>query len=246
MTKQHETEKNFLDNYDASVFSRPSTAVDTTIFTVFDNVLHVLVVKRENHPFRNQWSLVGGYVDIEKDKNLEATAKRKLKEKTGVNTPYLEQFESIGNATRDPRGWSVTTVYFALIPSTCIILKPGIGAIDIKWAKVTNGKIKEKLAFDHAKLLSGCMERLRSKVVYTSLPIHLLPTDFTLGELQKVYEIILDQEVERKSFRRRILSADIIEESGEMKVTGRRPAKVYRLKDKHNTHFFTRNIEGAN
>ncbi len=241
----NQSEKDFLRHYDPSVFASPITSVDTVIFTVIEGYLHVLTVKREEHPFKDCWALVGGFIDIHKDIDLEATAKRKLEEKTGVQTPYLEQFGTIGNKTRDPRGWSVTTVYFALIPNHTIELRPGKGAVDIKWSKVHEGNITEKLAFDHSELLFQCAERLRSKVLYTSLPIHLMPDDFTLGELQKVYEMILGKKIDHKSFRRRILSADILTETGKMRHEGKRPAHLYRLKDNSNTHFFVRNIEGA-
>jgi len=241
----HQSEEDFLHDYDLSVFERPSTSVDTAIFTVLDNHLHVLTVKRAEYPFKDLWSLVGGFIDLQKDTDLESTAKRKLEEKTGVKTPYLEQFGTIGNKKRDPRGWSVTTVYFALIPCHEVQLRSGKGVTDIKWSKVVAGRVKDKLAFDHAEILAKCTERLRGKVLYTSLPVHLMPTDFTLGELQKVYEIILDKKVDHKSFRRRILSADILEETDKMRHDGRRPAHLYRLKKRHRTHFFVRNIEGA-
>lgn len=238
------SEKEFLASYDASKFERPNTAIDTVIFTVFDGHLHVLTVKRAEHPYKDTWSLVGGYIDIYRDKDIEETAKRKLEEKTGVKTPYLEQFETVGNAERDPRGWSITTVYFALIPSHDIVLKAGKGATEIKWSKVQSGKVKDKLAFDHADILGGAVERLRNKVLYTSLPIHLMPRDFTLGELQSVYEIILDKKIDHKSFRRRILSVDLLEETEGMRHEGKRPARLYHLKKGQKTHFFVRNIEG--
>ena len=241
----HQSEEDFLRDYDPTVFERPSTSVDTAIFTVLDGHLHVLTAKRAEHPFKDRWSLVGGFIDLQKDNDLESTAKRKLEEKTGVKTPYLEQFGTIGNKKRDPRGWSVTTVYFALITCHEVQLRPGNGAIDIKWSKVTDGKVKDKLAFDHADILAKCTERLRSKVLYTSLPVYLMPRDFTLGELQKVYEIILEKKVDHKSFRRRILSADILEETAEMRHDGKRPAHLFRLKKGHHPHIFVRNIEGA-
>lgn len=243
--KNTQSEEGFLKSYDPSVFPRPSTSVDTAIFTVLDDHLHVLTVKRGEHPCKDMWSLVGGFIDLEKDNDIEATAKRKLEEKTGVKTPYLEQYGTIGSKKRDPRGWSVTTIYFALIPSHQVKLQAGKGAVDIKWSKVTSGKVKDKLAFDHAEILAKCTERLRSKVLYTSLPIYLMPRDFTLGELQKVYEIILDKKIDHKSFRRRILSTDILEETNDMRHDGKRPAQLYRQKKNQQPHFFVRNIEGA-
>jgi len=243
--QQADTEEQFLKDYNASAFERPNITVDTVIFTVLEQSLHVLLVKRAEHPFKGSWSLVGGYVDIHQDQVLEDTAKRKLEQKTGVKTPYLEQFETIGNGTRDPRGWSVTTVYFALISSDHIHLKAGQGAADTQWARIEKGQVDLPLAFDHAEILSRCTERLRNKVLYTSLPIYLMPESFTLGELQAVYEIILGQGIDPKSFRRRILSAEILEETGEKRHVSKRPASLYRLRETASTHFFVRNIECA-
>ena len=240
-----DTEKEFLKNYNPNVFDRPSASVDAVIYTVFDGVLKVLIVKREHHPFQGKWSLVGGYVDLDNDNALEDTAKRKLEEKTGVKTPYLEQFCSFGNKSRDPRYWAITTVYFALIPSENITLRAGVGATDIKWATVKDGHIQEELAFDHTKILKSCSERLKNKVLYTSLPVHLMPAEFTLNELQEVYETILDGKMDHKSFRRRLLRADILKETGKMKATGRRPAMLYKQKNLTETFFFVRNIEGT-
>ncbi len=246
MTKPSaQTEADYLKQYDPSIYPRPSASVDTVIFTVLDGCLQVLLVQRAEHPFINQWSLVGGYIDIVNDTDLEATAKRKLLEKTGVNTPYLEQFGSIGNAQRDPRGWSLTTIYFALIPARDIQLQAGKAAADTQWVPLHNGKVRHALAFDHADILAQCVARLRSKVLYTSLPVHLMPPSFTLGELQQVYEIILDSKIDHKSFRRRILNANILKETGEMHHGGRRPAALYKPIASLHTHFFVRNLEGA-
>lgn len=244
MTTQTISENEFLKNFDISVFPRPSTAVDTVIFTVLDQQLQVLVMRRANHPCQGRWALVGGYVDIDVDKDLEATAMRKLKEKTGVVAPYLEQYQTYGNCDRDPRGWSLTTVYFALMPVEDIQLQPGVGASEIKWLPITDGAVDEDLAFDHAQILRGCTERLRNKLLYTTLPVYLCPPQFSLSELQKRYEIILGKAIDRKSFRRRWLRANILEETGEMRQGATKPAKLYRLVESERVHFFVRNLEG--
>jgi len=243
ITETYNSEADFLDHYDPTIFDRPSTSVDTVIFTVFDGQLQVLIVKRTNYPFKNQWALVGVFIDLENDETLEDTAKRKLEEKTGVKTPYLEQCFTIGNKQRDPRGWSVTTVYFALLPHNKIQLMKG--ANEIKWSPIMNNQVQELLAFDHTEILRQAIERLRNKVLYTSLPAYLMAEKFTLGDLQKVYEIILHRPLETKSFRRRIAKADILEETTEMRQDAKRPAKLYRLKKDINTYFFLRTIEGA-
>ncbi len=240
-----DTEEKFLQEYNAAAFERPNTTVDVVIFSVFDNCLHVLIIKRAQHPFKSKWSLIGGYVDIDKDEDLESTAKRKLAEKTGVKTPYLEQVETIGNKKRDPRGWTMTTIYFALISKENIEFISRKEIEGIKWSKINDGYIEEKLAFDHDEILKICFDRLKNKILYTSLPIHLMQTDFTLGELQKVYEIILNNKIDHKSFRRRLLSVDLLEETGKVRADGKKPAKLYRLKEDKKTHFFTRKIEGV-
>lgn len=239
-----QSEKQFLKSYNPDAFERPNASVDTAIFTIIKDSLHVLMVRREHHPYQGKWSLVGGFIDLKEDSCLEDTAKRKLYEKTGVKTPYLEQWGTIGNKDRDPRYWSITTVYFALIPEKDVTLCAGEGATDIKWVKLSNnGTVKEDVAFDHVHIIKECHMRLRQKVLYTSLPLYLMNDRFTLVELQKTYEILIGQSIETKSFRRRILSVDLVHETGEMKESGRRPAKLYELTKREKPHFFLRNIE---
>ncbi|MFC3150364.1 hypothetical protein ACFOEK_04945 [Litoribrevibacter euphylliae] len=112
------------------------------------------------------------------------------------------------------------------------------------WVPVKAVVNNYSLTFDHQHILNVCYERLQNKVQYTSLPIHLLPDSFTLTELQTTFEIILEKTVEKKSFRRRILEANIIEETGDMRTGNSRPAKLYRLRKESSNHYFTRNIEG--
>lgn len=235
-------ESEFWKNYDPSQFKKPGMAVDSAIFTIRESVLHVLMVQRNEYPFKGLWSLVGGYIDVEKDLSLEDTARRKLKEKTGVNTPYLEQVGTIGNGSRDPREWTVSTSYFALLSSENITLKAGVGASHIKWVSITEAQSTD-LAFDHQIILSNCLERLRAKSLYTTLPINLMPEIFTLSELQSVYEIILNKTIQTKSFRRRIERSCIVEPTGEVKATSKRPAALYKIKQEAQTHYFTRTIE---
>ncbi len=241
---QDNSEIEYLQNYNVHDYQVPLTTVDMSIFTVREGTLQVLLVKRAEHPALGQWALPGGFIDIENDPTLDYTAKRKLKEKTGVDTPYLEQVATFGSATRDPRHWSVTVAYFALINSSSIQLKKSVSSEEVVWVPVKEVVNNYSLAFDHQHILNACYQRLQGKVQYTSLPIHLVPDSFTLTELQATFEIILEKKVEKKSFRRRILDANIIEETGEMRVGSSRPAKLYRLKNDSSSHYFTRNIEG--
>lgn len=224
-------------------FSKPTTTVDVAIFTVRDSDLKVLLVQRTNEkdePFPSAWALPGEFIDIEKDKDLEACAMRKLREKTGVVSPYLEQLGSWGSATRDPRGWSATHAYFALIPATSIALEKGGNAADVQWFPVIEHTVKPKLAFDHGDILEAAVKRLRSKVEYTSLPVYLMPPEFTLSDLQKTYEVILDRPLEKSSFRTRTLAAELIEPTSKMRKGPNRPAQLYRLKRSKTPVYFAR------
>lgn len=186
----------------------------------------MLLVKRpagHNEPFPGRWALPGGFVDIDHDRDLEACAARKLKEKTGVSSPYLEQVGSWGNARRDPRGWSATHVYFALIPSAEAKLND-----DVAWFDIDGDGVSVRLAFDHKELLAAALARIRAKVEYTSLPVHLVEEPFTLTDLQKAYEVVLARPVNKAAFRTRVLSAGIVESTGEYRGGQARPAELFR------------------
>ena len=171
-------EREFLEHYNIHDFDLPLVTVDLVIFSIIDQALQVLLVRRGDHPFKGRWALPGGFIDIGQDADLEAAALRKLKEKTAVTSPYLEQLATVGGPTRDPRGWSVTVVYFALIEGEGEPLGP-----DARWTAVEGG-IPSTLAFDHQSLFDKALARLRNKVAYTALPVHLLPPTFTLTDLQ--------------------------------------------------------------
>lgn len=219
-------------------FPRPLTTVDIVIFAIRQEKLHVLLVQRPEgpgEPFPNSWALPGGFVDIAKDRDLEACAVRKLKDKTGMVSPYLEQLGSWGGAARDPRGWSATHAYFALMPAAT---DPPAG--DAKWFPVSASKARPKLAFDHGEILDAAIQRLRSKVEYTSLPAYLMPAEFTLPDLQRVYEIVLDRPLEKSAFRTRMLAADLIEPVARVRRGPNRPAQLYRLKKAKSPVYFAR------
>jgi 8-oxo-dGTP diphosphatase len=221
-------------------FPRPLTTVDVVVFAIRDDALHVLLVHRgagEGEPFPHVWALPGGFVDIDRDRDLQACALRKLKDKTGMVSPYLEQLGSWGSATRDPRGWSATHAYFALMPQAAA---SATLAPDAQWFSLAAGKVKPRLAFDHSQILDAAVQRLRNKVEYTSLPAYLMPAEFTLSDLQRVYEIVLDRPLEKSAFRTRMLSADLIEPVAKMRKGPNRPAQLYRLKKAKAPVFFAR------
>ncbi|MEO8153612.1 MAG: NUDIX domain-containing protein [Rhizobacter sp.] len=222
-------------------FPRPYTTVDVVIFTVLEDVLRVLLMRRPDEaPYPSAWTLPGGFVDIDRDADLVSCARRKLVEKTSVTSPYLEQLGSWGSATRDPRGWSATHAYFALIPSIGVELQKGANAADVAWFDVDTLLKKPKLAFDHGDILRAAVERLRSKVEYTSLPAFLLVEPFTLPELQRMYEIVLGRPVDKSGFRTRMVAADFLHEVGVVESDSNRPPMGYRLKDRAKAVFFPR------
>ena len=203
----------------------PAISVDVIIFTLRDNELQVLLVQRKNLPFEGRWAIPGGFVGAHE--SLEAAARRELEEETGVHDVYLEQLYTFGDPKRDPRGRVITVAYFALVPAP-LAVQAGSDASDARWWSVYQ---LPKLAFDHNTILKYALQRLRYKLEYTAAGFQLLPPTFTLTEIQKAYEIILGEPLDKRNFRRRILEGDIIEETGAMTVSRGRPAKLYRFRE---------------
>lgn len=234
------TETDYLQNYDASRFPAPIVTVDSVLFTVHQEQLCVLMVKRANHPFQGRWGLPGGFIDLQRDDSTGATAERKLMEKTGIAPPYLAQLASFSGRERDPRGWSLTTVYFALIAhADC---QAHIADVDdAAWLPLATLRT-QPLAFDHLTIIDAALQRLRQKTAYSMLPVYCLPTEFTLSQLQEVMEIILDRSVQRKSLMRRFEAAEMFEDTGKMMATGARKARLYRKKAGVDMRNFSRNL----
>lgn len=231
------SEKDFLSNYNKKDYESPLLTVDMAIFSVDAGQLQVLLIKRSNYPQKDKWALPGGFVNLSHDPDLMASAHRKLVEKTGIQSPYLEQVASIGNATRDPRGWSVTVLYFALIDFKEFQKNATEQTEYSEWISISEAKTLD-LAFDHLQLLNLAVERLTNKTRYTALPVSLMPKLFTLTELQQIYEIILGQRLEKKSFRRRMLEAGAVEETDQSKIAGKRPAQLYKYAlENYDFHF---------
>ncbi|NHZ99269.1 NUDIX domain-containing protein [Massilia sp. CCM 8734] len=237
------TEQEYLASYNVHAFDVPLTSVDLVIFTVREQALQVLLVHRGAHPAKGQWALPGGFIDIRNDPDLDGTALRKLREKTGVTAPYLEQLQGFGSSTRDPRGWSATFAYFALIGSSHIELQHGAGADAASWHPVGATGVDMDLAFDHGVILATAVQRLRNKVEYTSLPAHLLAPEFTLSDLQRVYEIVLGRPIDKSAFRKRVKEGDFLEEiTGKQRHGSNRPAQLYRIRSGQPTVFFSRTM----
>lgn len=224
-------------------FPRPLVSVDVVIFTVLEDTLRVLLTRRpesEDDPFPGCWCLPGGFVDVQRDATLQECAGRKLREKTGYAAPYLEQLASWGSAKRDPRGWSTTHAYFALVPPP----PPGAGDARSEWTDA-DAACGKRLAFDHRHILRTAMERLRGKVEYTSLPAFLLREPFTLPELQHVYEVVLARPLDKSAFRKRMLDAAFLEEVGSVPGAFGRPAMGYRVRERERAAVFPRTFRSG-
>lgn len=212
-------------------FERPLSTVDVAIFSVVESQLAVLLARRPDpspEPFAGRWALPGGFIDVARDASLYDCALRKLRDKTGVAAPYLEQLGSWGDARRDPRGWCATHVYFALIPPPA---GARLGAQEAAGWFALDAARRKRLAFDHHQLLDAAIARLRGKAEYTSLPAFLLSPGFTLPELQQAYETVLGRPLDRSAFRKRMLDGGFLLESGPASGSPGRPAMTYRLRD---------------
>lgn len=214
------TEQEFLKNYDSSDFAKPSVAVDLILFTVQENQLQVLLTKRQSHPFAGMLSLPGVFVGI--DETLDQAAQRALYQKTGLHDIYFEQLYTWGDLNRDPRMRIISVSYYALIPADQIQLS----SQDTIFYPVD--KIQD-LAFDHAEMIRYGRERIRNKVNYTDIAFSLVPEEFTLPQLQKIYEILLGQDLYKANFRKKI-AQQIIATDKMQSGTKHRPSRIYRKK----------------
>ncbi|RMF26477.1 MAG: NUDIX domain-containing protein [Chloroflexi bacterium] len=204
----------------------PYVTVDVVIFTLLDDDLKVLLIRRKNPPFAGKWAIPGGFIEM--DESLEEAALRELEEETGVRDVYLEQLYTFGDPDRDPRGRVITVAYFALVPANTITPRAGSDASEARWWSMYD---LPDLAFDHEQILKYALTRLRYKLEYTAVGFELLPESFTLSELQRAYEIILGEKLDKRNFRRKILSAQVIEPTGEYRTGEGRPARLYRFRD---------------
>ena len=206
-------------------YEKPSVTVDIVIFTIQDNDLKVLLVKRAVEPFKTKLAIPGGFVGI--DEALEDAAKRELQEETGVKDVYLEQLYTFGDPKRDPRGRVITVSYMALVNSENIKLKATTDASEAQWFSV---KRLPSVAFDHKKILDYALKRLRWKFEYTTVAFSLIPREFTLSQAQNIYEIVFDKEFDKRNFAKKLLSLDILKEEGIRKAVSHRPPMLYSLK----------------
>lgn len=226
-----EKEKKFLEDYNPSDFAPFAVTVDIVVLGIsksagssyrhLDNQsLNVLLVTRPDMPYAGRSALPGGFVG--ESEGLDDAVRRILKKKTGLDDIYFEQLYTYGKPDRDPRMRVISCAYIALVD---------LEKTDVSYARWFDIEtaLDMELAFDHGDIISDALKRLKGKIIYTDIIFHIMPEQFTISELQEVYELILRKKLLPAAFRRTI--ADKIAETGEYtKAAGHRPSKLYRVK----------------
>lgn len=212
----------------------PQVSVDAVLLTLRGTTLQVALHRRHKMPDEGMLALPGGFVHVRddnsppdalEDENTEATVRRVLREKTGFTPRYLEQLQVFSGRQRDPRQWSLSVAYVALVP---------VEELDRVGDSVFHFYDVDQLpdmAFDHAQIVAAAVARVRNKSAYSTLPCSLLPELFTLSQLQATYEAVLQTRLDKSSFRRRIDAWDVVEATEAYQTGVQRPARLYRLKD---------------
>lgn len=215
-----------IENYPQKSFDHAVVAVDLVIFNVIKGKLMVLLLELKEDPFKGKWALPGGLVT--QQESLEDAVKRHMKNRVGKIDAHFEQLYTFGDPQRDPRGWVVSVAYMALISSAEFEPKTTKRYKRIDWKSVGN---LPPLAYDHEKIINTAVERLRNKVAYTNIIKELMPSEFTLTELQEMYELILGEKLDKRNFRKKILALEILDKLDKKKQgTPMRPAQLYRFK----------------
>lgn len=204
----------------------PAVTTDIVLFTLREEKLQLLLIRRRNPPFQGGWALPGGFVGLDED--IADCAQRELEEETGVKHVYLEQLYTFGKPQRDPRERVISVAYYALIPSDRITLKPASDATEAAWFAFDE---LPTLAFDHREIVEKAHERLVAKLDYSTIAFQFLPKQFTLSELQNVYETLRAETLDKRNFRKWILARNLIEATGAERRNGsHRPAQLFHTK----------------
>ena len=204
-------------------YARPALTVDCVVFGFDESELKVLLIQRGLEPFKGRWALPGGFVRVEE--TLDEAARRELVEETGLKDVFLEQLYTFGAVDRDPRERVVSVAYYALVKLSDHRAKAATDAADAQWFTVSK---LPKLAFDHAEILDTALTRLKSKVRYEPIGFELLPPEFTLSQLQHLYEAVLESDLDKRNFRKKVLGFELLVPLNETQMAGRhRPAQLF-------------------
>ena len=207
-------------------YPKADHTVDAVVFGIdFEEVaLKVLLIERALKPFKGNWALPGGFVEMDED--LDAAVIRELQEETNVRLSYMEQLYTFGTPGRDPRGRVISTAFLGLVRPSHVTVLEGSDAAKAVWWNVNE---LPGLAFDHADIIKTGLRRLRSKVGWQPVGIELLPGEFSLSDLQQVYEIILGHSIDKRNFRRKVLKFGVLAPTGNTRKESHRPAQLYQF-----------------
>ena len=208
-------------------YERPGLTVDCVVFGLDEEDLKIILIQRDRAPYKGKWALPGGFVQI--DETLEEAAKRELKEETGIQNVFLEQLYTFGDLKRDPRDRIVSVAYYALVNLRDHEIKATTDARNAAWFSIDD---IPSLPFDHNRIVEVALKRLRGKVRYEPIGFELLPEKFTLTQLQGMYEKILEQAIDKRNFRKKILGMGLLEETDEVQMdVAHRAARLYRFEE---------------
>ena len=209
-------------------YPRAALTVDCVVFGLDEGDLKVLLIERGLEPFKGRWALPGGFVRVEE--TLDAAARRELQEEAGLSNVFMEQLFTFGAVERDPRERVVSVAYYALVKLSQHAAKAATDAVNARWFPVSK---VPKLAFDHADILQTAVERLKGKVRYQPIGFELLPPKFTLSQLQHLYEAVLGTDLDKRNFRKKVLSLGLLAPLEETQMLGRhRPAQLFKFNQK--------------
>ena len=209
-------------------YQRPNLAVDCVVFGLDEEDLKIILIELDKEPYRGKWALPGGFVHI--DESLEDAAKRELTEETGIQDIFLEQLYTFGEVDRDPRERVVTVAYYALVNLRDHTIQASTDSRNAAWFSVDD---VPKLPFDHNRIVNVAHMRLKGKVTYAPIGFELLPKKFTLTQLQRMYEKILDRIIDKRNFRKRILGMGLLKELDEVQMdVAHRAARLYQFDEK--------------
>ncbi|WP_417799355.1 NUDIX domain-containing protein [Tenacibaculum sp.] len=203
-------------------------AVDAVVFGYQQKELSVLLIKRGIEPFKGAWALPGGLV-LENE-SLEHAVERELLEETGVTIDYLEQLYTFGTPKRDPRNRVISVTYFGLVSPNHFKISADTDAAEVQWFPIHE---LPKLAFDHNRILTTALQRLQNKINYQPIGFELLKKEFPFSDLENLYQTILDQKIDRRNFRKKIMSFGILTETDKIhQPSSGRPAKLFKFNAK--------------
>lgn len=204
-------------------YPHPAVTVDCVVFGVVSSCLEILLIQRNNEPFKYQWALPGGFVNIDED--LEDAARREIFEEIGLQPPFLEQIGAFGRPDRDPRERVISVAYYTMVKTDKLNLTAGSDALDYQWFYIRN---LPPLAFDHSEIIQRAIDLLAKKVRHEPFGLELLPSKFKLSLLQNIYQDVLNKPLDKRNFRKKLMELKLVIPLNEFDKTSKnRPARLY-------------------